>query len=179
MKMNVKKITDKKPIFISNSNPEWQSIIDLRLQVQRDFNNNESLSIPTYEKILTWKLHQQKTQIKKIREFSPDSLVKTITHCYCKADHPDNEMKTKIKMNILLSIPWIGIGISSSIMSFHEPHLYGIIDSRTWDVLFHKVKKTFSMNDYIKYLKYVRNLAHQVKCDIQELDYILWKLYEA
>ncbi len=177
--MNIKEIKEKKKNLISASNPEWQNILNLRLEVQRDFYDNELLSMPTYNKILDWKLHKQKTRIEKIRNSSPDSLIKNITHCYCKVDHPDNDMKTKIKMNILLSIPWIGIGISSVIMTLHEPQFYGIIDFRTWSVLFHKDKKTFSMNDYIRYLRSIRELADKVECDVQEIDYILWKQNEA
>jgi hypothetical protein len=177
--MNIKEIKEKKKSLISISNPEWQNILDLRLEVQRDFKNNESLSIPTYSKVLDWKLHKQKSRIEKIKNSSPDSLINTVTHCYCKIDHPDNEMKTRIKMQVLLSIPWIGIGISSAIMTLHEPQFYGIIDLRSWSVLFHEDKKTFSGNDYLRYLRGIRELADKVGCDVQEIDYILWKQFEA
>ncbi|MDJ0916093.1 MAG: hypothetical protein QNI95_21175, partial [Desulfobacterales bacterium] len=150
--MNINEIKAQRKRLILPSNPEWQKIRNLRLEVQRDFNDNESLSISTYNKILDWKLHKHESRIEKIRTFSPDSLVKTITHCYCKVDHPDSEMNTKIKMHVLLSVPWIGIGISSAIMALHEPHIYGAIDLRSWSVLFQEDKKVFSMKDYLKYL---------------------------
>ncbi len=176
--MNIQEIKEKKKNLISISNPEWQNILNLRLEVQRDFYDNESLSMPTYDKILSWRLHKQKGRIEKIKKFSTDSLVKTITRCYCKVDHPDNEMKTRIKIHVLLSIPWIGIGISSAIMALHEPRFYGAIDLRTWNVLFNKDKKTFSGNDFLRYLSRIRELAEKVGCDVQEIDYILWKQYE-
>ena len=176
--MNIREIEEKRKRLISISNPEWQNILGLRSEVQRDFYDKESLSIPTYDKILDWKLHQQKRRIEKIKNFSPDSLVKTITHCYNKVVHPDTEMKTKIKMHVLLSIPWIGFRISSAIMTLHEPHFYGTIDLRSWSVLFHEDKKTFSMKDYIRYLRSIRELADKAGCDVQEIDYILWKQYE-
>ncbi len=177
-KMNIILIQENMKNLISPSNPEWQEILSLRQEVQRDFHDHESLSIPTYHKILEWQLRGQKSQIRKIITFSPDALVKTITHCYYKIHHPDEEMKTRIKVQVLLSIPWIGIGISSAIMALHEPQLYGTIDSRSWSVLFQKDKKTFSGNDYLKYLKAIRNIADQVECDVQEIDHILWKEYE-
>jgi len=177
--MKIKEIKEKNKILISLSNPEWQNILNLRLEVQDDFHDNESLSLQTYNKILDWKLHKQKSQIEKIKNTSPASLIKVITHCYYKIDHPDSEMKTRIKMQVLLSIPWIGIGISSAIMALHEPQIYGTIDFRSWFVLFHKDKKTFSGNDYLRYLRSIRELADKVECDVQEIDYILWKQYEA
>lgn len=176
--MNTNQILQKKKTLISPSNPEWQEILNLRGAVHRDFRELESLSIPTYQKILEWRLRRQKSQLEKIINFSPDSLVKTITHCYYKIDHPDEEMKTRIKVHVLLSIPWIGIGISSVIMALHEPQRFGAIDSRSWFALFQKDKSTFSGNDYLKYLKSIRELAEKAECDVQEIDYILWKQYE-
>lgn len=84
-------------------------------------------------------------------------------HCYCTTDYPDTEMNTKIKMHVLLSISWIGIGISSAIMTLHEPQFYGTIDLRSWFVLFHEDKKMFSVNDYIRYLRSISELADKVE----------------
>lgn len=175
--MNANKLKAKKKTLITRSNPEWRKILDLRSQVQKDFQNKKSLSISTYQQILDWKLAKQRAD--KIRTSSPDSLVKTITACYCKADHPHDELKTKIRMNILLSIPWIGIGVSSAIMALHDPQQYGAIDSRVWSALFQKDKKTLSMNDYIKYLNAIRQMANGAKCEVQAVEYILWKQHEA
>ncbi len=177
--MNIKKIKEKKKHLISISNPEWQLILDLRSGVQKDIRDHESLTIPTYNKILAWKLRKQTSRIEKIKKSSPDTLIKSITHCYCKIDHPDDEMKTRIKMHVLLSIPWIGIGIASAIMALHEPQRYGTIDLRCWSALFNEDKKTFSIKDYMGYLTRIRELAHKVECDVQEIDYILWKQYAA
>jgi len=176
--MNINEIKEKKKRLISLSNPEWQEIVNLQLSVQNDFQNKKSLSIPTYHKVLDWKLQKQKSQIEKIISGSPDSLIKTITFCYNKTDHPNSELNIKIKMHVLLSIPWIGIGIASAIMALHEPQLYGTIDLRSWSNLFHEDRKTFSMNHYMKYLGSIRELANQAECDVQEIDYILWKQYE-
>ncbi len=177
--MDIKEIKEKKKSLISISNPEWQHILNLRLEVQRDFHDNEALSIPTFDKILGWTLHKQTARIEKIKNFNPHSLIESITNCYCKINHPDKEMNTRIKMHVLLSIPWIGIGISSAIMALHEPRHYGNIDLRSWSVLFNEKKKTFSIKDFNRFLKKIREIANTIGCDAQEIDYILWKQYEA
>jgi len=177
--MNTNEIKEKRKRLISSSNPEWQNILNLRLEVQGDFRENRFLTIPTYDKILEWKLQNQNQRIKRIKSGSPDSLIEGITECYFKVEHLDDEMTIRIKMHVLLSIPWIGIGIRSAIMALHEPELYGATDFRTWSVLFQKEKKTFSINDYMIYLTKVRELAIEINCDILEIDYILWKQYEA
>jgi len=171
------KIKESKKELITLSNPEWKNIHDLSLEVQNNFLDNESLSIPVYHRILDWKLHNKRSQIKKIIEFSPDTLVKTITQCYCKADHPDEEMKTRIRMHVLLSIPWIGFGIASAIMALHKPQLYGSIDSRSWNVLYRENKKAFSIKEYLKYLGNIRELAARNECNVLEMEYILWKQF--
>lgn len=176
--MDIRKIKAKRKELISDSNLEWREILDLSSDVQKDFNDNESLTIPLYNKILDWKLSGQTALLKKIRTGSPDSLIQTITHCYFKVDHPDDDMKTRIKVHVLLSIPWIGIGVASAIMALHEPRIYAGIDSRTWAALFNEDKKTFSIKHYETYLSGIGDLADKVGCDVQEIGYILWKQYE-
>ncbi len=177
--MNIAKLKNKRTNLITGSNSEWQKILTLRDEVQKDFKQSLFLSIRTYYKILEWKLQNQKSRIEKIKSSSPDSLIEGITECYFKIEHLDDEMTIRIKMHVLLSIPWIGIGIGSAIMALHQPKLHGAIDSRSWSVLFQKEKKTFSINDYMAYLHRVRELANELKCDVQEIDYILWKEYDA
>ena len=173
--MDIQKLKDIKQQLITASNPEWQDILELRSAVQKEFQDHESLSIPTFAKILNWRLEKE-SQAQKIINSTPADFLKNITHCYYKTDYPHDELKIKIKMHILLSIPWIGIGIASAIMALHEPHLYGTIDVRSWSSLFQQHKKTLAMNDYMKYLETIRPLAEKAGCDVQEIDYILWKL---
>ena len=172
--MDIKKIKQKRKKLITELNPEWQNILDLRSDVQKDFHNNEFLSIATYYKILDWKLDKQKSRIEKIKSSSSDALIKNVTQCYCRLEHSDNDMTTRIKIHSLLTIHWIGIGIASTIMALHKPQLYASIDSRSWLALFEKNKTNFSMNDYLKYLSDICELADKLKCDVQEMDYILW-----
>lgn len=39
-------------------------------------------------------------------------------------------------------------------------------------------KRQFIISDYKKYLKKIRELATGAGCDVQEVDYVLWKEYE-
>jgi hypothetical protein len=60
-------------------------------------------------------------------------------------------------------------------MALHEPRIYGSVDSRTWAALFHEDRKSFSIKHYEAYLGGIREIADKVGCDMQEIDYILWK----
>ena len=176
--MNINEIKEKYKRLISASNPEWQEIIELHKIVQQEFQQHECLSLSTLEKVLHWKTDNP-SQIEKILASCPEFLLKSITHCYYKVNHPNDEMNTRIRVHVLLSLPWIGIGIASAIIALHEPKLYGISDARSWDVLFQQTRKSLSKRDYLRYLVGARELAQNVGCDVLELDYILWKEYES
>jgi len=172
--MNIGKIKEVKEKLISTANLEWQEILDLRSAVQNDFQQKGFLTTATFDKILEWKLDDQKALVDRIQKTSPGSLIKTITRCYHEIDHLQEEFNTRVKVHTLLGIPWVGIGVVSAIMAMHEPQLYGTIDQRSWFVLFNKEKKSFSGGDYLKYLEGIRKLAKEAECDVQEVDFILW-----
>lgn len=173
--MDFNQLIEQKKLLITSDNAEWQNILELITRVQKDFANNQCLAIDTYHNILDWKLKDKKSQIEKIKGFSPDTLITSITKCYNEISHPDVEMEIKIKMHILLGIPWIGIGIASAIMALHQPKQLAFFDSNLWHSLFLKDKKTFSVTDYMNYLHKVRELATEAKCDVCEVGYVLSK----
>jgi hypothetical protein len=175
--MNINEIRVKHKRLISASNPEWQEIIELQKVVQHEFRQHECLSLSTLEKVLHWRIDNP-SQIEKILASCPEFLLKSITDCYYKVNHPDDEMNTRIKVHVLLSLPWIGIGISSAIMALHEPKRYGTSDARSWEILFQQTKKSPSKRDYLRYLERAREVAAKAECTIFELDYILWNEYE-
>ena len=72
----------------------------------------------------------------------------------------------------------MGIGVASAIIALSHPEDYAIIDFRNWKVLYGEDRRQFSQADYKKYLTDMRELAEKVDCDVQELDYLLWKEYE-
>jgi hypothetical protein len=78
----------------------------------------------------------------------------------------------------LLAIPGVGIGVASAIFTLCYPREYAIIDFRNWKVLYGENKRQFSQADYKKYITDMRELAEKVDCEVQELDYLLWKEYE-
>jgi thermostable 8-oxoguanine DNA glycosylase len=53
-----------------------------------------------------------------------------------------------------------------------------VIDFRNWKVLYGEDKRQFSQANYKKYLTDMREFAEKVDCEVQELDYLLWKEYE-
>ena len=174
--MNVEDLKETHDYLISDSNSEWLAILELSSEVKQNFKDYQCLTSATFDKILSWKLQKQKSKTKKIKDFSPYELVKSITTCYNEVEHPNDEMNIRIKMHVLLSLPWLGIEIASAILALHNPEYFGSIDTRSWHVLYKKEKKTFSINDYINYLNTVRSLAQKLGRKALEIDYCLWKI---
>lgn len=170
--MNVDKIRKlKKGININTV--EWERTSELTVRVQENFRKYKHLSIQAYHEILKWKIGENSSKYKKVISFSPDELVVSITKCYNEIEHPDDEMNTRIKMYILLGIPWIGISVASTIMSLHHPDLYAFVDNNSWYALYGKEKKTLAVKDYMTYLKDISELAANLGCSIQEVSYAL------
>ncbi len=79
---------------------------------------------------------------------------------------------------MLMAIPGVGTGMASAILALTNPRQCGVIDYRAWTVLYGQDKRTFSVSDYRRYLRRLQALAAAVGCDAQEIDYILWKMFE-
>ena len=84
----------------------------------------------------------------------------------------------EIKLKVLMAIPGTGLGVASAILTLSTPETFAIIDFRNWRVLYNEVKRTFTLTEYKKYLESIRQFAVQLTCDVQEVDYLLWKEFE-
>lgn len=166
----IKALRNKK---IKDDQGAWDKVLLLRALTKNDFKNKGYLSFNKFKKILKWKYAGQDNKIEKILAISPVSLIESITRCYAEIDHPNEELKTRIKTYILLGIPWIGIGMASTIMGLHEPEKYAGIDKATWATIFQEEERTLQAKDYLPYLKRMKEIAMQLDCDLQETEYLL------
>jgi hypothetical protein len=176
--MTPDEIRKRRATLIVGSNPEWRDIMNLRCAVQADFKERSFLTSQVFDSILNWKLRKQRRRTENKRVRNPEKLIQHITRCYLLVDHPDEETKLQTKLGVLMSIPGVGLGVSSAILALHEPCKFGIIDFRVWSVLYKRDKRQFLTGDYFAYLSDIRDLARCVECDVQDVDYILWKKYE-
>lgn len=166
-------------ILDSQTNPEWREIIGLRSQVQNEFVNQGHLSPQVFEKAVNWKLRRQRNRTERHRENLTRELIIQITGCFYSTVHHNERVQREVRINLLQSLPGVGIGIATAILTLAHPQNYGIIDYRVWKVLYGKKKKTFTLKDYHKYLEDIRRIGKTLQCDVQEVDYLLWKEFEA
>jgi hypothetical protein len=163
---------------ISANNQEWAEILKLRKSVIQDFNAHGFLSISTFNNVIDWKLRKQRKRTEKHRTGNTEELIQELTGVFWRVKHANADKLLDIQLAILQAIPGVGIGVASAIMTLSNPKSFAIIDFRNWKVLYGENKKYFTAAQYKRYLKDMRELAKNLECDVQEIDYILWKRYD-
>ncbi|GEM_PF-2487612 len=176
--MNIEGLRALRQQLITPDNREWAQVINLRNLVRGEFDSRGHLTPPTYHRILNWKLRQQRNRTERYRKDNPDDLIRELTGTFWRVRHPDEEKELEIKLKVLMAIPGTGLGVASAILTLSAPDKFAIIDFRNWKVLYNEDKKVFTLSDYKKYLKDIRQLALQLECEAQEIDYLLWKWEE-
>lgn len=64
----------------------------------------------------------------------------------------------------------VGIAIASAILTIIDPNSYGVIDFHTWHALYGNEQPQFSTEDYLKYLKDIRQKAQEEGVTPREID---------
>ena len=93
------------------------------------------------------------------------------------------EEMEKIKIDVLTKLKGVGIPVASAILMLTDPSNYGVIDRRAWEVLYlygkvQSKKKSFSSNDWVTYLKILRELAQEFKVTPRDIERTLYLYHE-
>jgi hypothetical protein len=176
--MNIHRLRTLRQKLITPNNGEWVSVISLRNLVRGEFVRQGYLTSQTYHTVLDWKLRRQRNRTERHREGNTEDLIRELTGTFWRVSHPNAEKEMEIKLKVLMAIPGTGLGVASAIFTLSTPETFAIIDFRNWRVLYNEVKRTFTLTEYKQYLEDIRQIALQLACDVQEVDYLLWKEYE-
>jgi hypothetical protein len=164
--------------YITPNDPEWALTLNLRGCVSSEFATLGHLTLKTFDSVLDWKLRQQRKRTEKHRSQNNNNLIRELTGAFWRVQHDSSDKLLEIKLKILQSIPGVGIGVASTILTLSNPANFAIIDFRNWKVLYAQDKQGFTVSEYKKYLADMQKLASQLHCDVQEIDFILWKEFE-
>lgn len=169
-----------------DNDADWQKTEALKVNIA-DFRTNhpgEGLARPLFNQIVSWKLRGQIHRNEHNLENINDSLVKEITGAAFRVVHQDNEILSRVRAEILQTIPGVGIGVASAILTMYYPESFGIIDFRTWDEINEQdptqppKARTFTINQYMTYLSTIRSVAEEEHVSVQLIDYALWRTWE-
>lgn len=177
--MEIEQLRKSHAKHITLTNPEWAFTVNLRNLVSHEFATQGYLTLATFDAVLDWKLRQQRKRTEKHRSGNTTDLVRELTGTFWRVKHNDPDKLLDIKLGVLMSIPGVGIGVASSILTLSGPANFAVIDFRNWEVLYSEKKQQFTVSDYKRYLADVRKLARKLDCDVREVDFLLWKEFES
>jgi len=133
------------------------------------------LKLEELDKILHWKLLTQYDRQKEKRSVEiTDEIAQNFTKLAFKITHTDEDYETYLKIKTLMVPRGISIGIASAILALCFPEKYAVIDFRVWRQLFSEERDSYLINQYLEYLKKVREFAKILGWDPQEVDLAIW-----
>jgi thermostable 8-oxoguanine DNA glycosylase len=98
-----------------------------------------------------------------------------VTCCALSNVPGGNDAADKIRVRILTALPGVGVGVASAILALSDPYNYGVVDGAVWSALFGGTdKNSFTVNDYVRYLKRLRTYARELGWPAQEVDFFVW-----
>ena len=144
----------------------------LFVEVGKNFQKNHRLAPEEFFAIVIWKSNRAKTNVRRGIEKSKKT-VRTITSEVFQAKTPEQ------KLNILTSIPNIGIPIASAILTVCYPDDFTVADYRAYATLKDfgvevAGNPTVNVSAYFEYLKKCKELARKHNLSLRNFDRILW-----
>lgn len=115
--------------------------------------------------IVRWK----SVRVIRKAEANNNEIIEKITKF---AFETDNE---EVKIRILTSLNGVSIPMASSILTIPFPESYGVIDIRGWNTLYtlkllDYSKEVFNVDDWLLYLKIIRDLSKKLTLSPREID---------
>jgi hypothetical protein len=165
---DIKKWISKFEKNINSSDIEFEQKMGLSLRQNNELTKEQLLSI------IEWKYKTQKhyyTRILKLVENLEDIEIREITHAALKLSND------YYKLTLLSAIPGVGPALSAIILSFYDPHNYGILEREVWDQLFPEKKVDVTINGYIKYIERLRNLSRDLRVPVRIVQQALLAKY--
>jgi hypothetical protein len=128
-----------------------------------------------FKEILRWKLRQQYGRGKGLRSKNTEEIIKKITSLALNISHEDKDYELELRFKLLTTLRGVGVPVASAILALCFPEQYAVIDFRGWRQVFGAEKRSFTLNDYKRYLKEVKRLATELEWLPQEVDLAIWE----
>lgn len=133
------------------------------------------LKLEELDKILHWKLLTQYGRQKEKRSIEiTNEIAQNFTKWAFKITHANEDYETYLKIKTLMVPRGINVRIASAILALCFPEKYAVIDFRVWRQLFSEERDSYTINQYLEYLKKVTELAKILGWDPQEVDLAIW-----
>lgn len=133
------------------------------------------LEAAEFDEVLHWKLGSQYGRVSRHRNLLLDTTIPIVTRAAFEARAADRDETLKLRTGILTSLPIVGVRVASAILTLVMPEEYGVIDFRGWRQVFGDERGSFSIPDYLRYMRHVWRLADELSWLPQEVDHAIWE----
>lgn len=142
-------------------------------ELRMKFRENRCASKEDLEAVIKWKFQgrltgRQQMNLARLKR-GEDWVIKKITALAFEVPQDG------LKLNLLMSIDGVGVSVASVILTFYNPHNYGVLDFHVWHGLFNSDKKIFTKQDCLRYFKELRKLARQVGLSCRDVEKAIFK----
>jgi len=132
------------------------------------------LTYSEFDEILKWKLRSQYGRQQGARKANTEKIIQSVTGLALNIYHEDKDYEMQLRIDILSSIRGVGVPVASAVLALIFPDDYSVIDFRVWRQVFGYKKNSFTISDYKKYLKILRNFSKKLGWPVQEVDMAIW-----
>jgi len=135
------------------------------------------LTLNELQEILKWKLRKQFYRQGTKREVNTNENVIAITSAAFAVIHSDKDFETSLKLRLLCTLTGVEVPVASAILTLCFPTEYSVIDFRNWRQIYRvdKRRTTYSIKEYLTYLKTIKQWAKEFDVTPQEIDIAIWQ----
>jgi hypothetical protein len=162
------------------SDTDWQKTQELisELRAYRESQPGRGLTPELFDRIVAWKLRRQRLRTEGRRKPITAAMLASITECAFTLSHDHRRTLAAVRTEVLASLPGVGTGLASAILTLVFPDTYAVVDFRVWRVIFDEKKLAFTVPDYLKYLGEIWQLSAETSWSPQKTDYLTWLYFE-
>lgn len=132
---------------------------------------NKVYSRKNFETIFAWKTKNRgKSRIQNNDDERIESVLRKVVE--------SNGEPPSASIEALTSLSGVGVPVASAVMAAIFPERFTVIDFRALDALGANEYSTTSIEEYLKYTSYCKNLAAEWHLSLRDLDRALWKWSE-
>ncbi len=139
------------------------------------FRKNKSLSCKDLDAIVEWKYKEEPDKLPRAQELVARNSEETVQRLTSQALSIPNADDV-YRLNCLTSLEGISPVLASIILSFFEPHNYGIFDQSIWKPLLGNAPPgLYTPQNYVRLLQALRKTAAKYNLDARVIDKALYK----
>jgi len=127
-----------------------------------------------FDRIAHWKLRTQYGRVRDLLKENTRETIESTTRLALSVIAVASEEELRYRVGVLTTLRGVGTGVASAILALAYPEKYCVIDFRGWRQVFDEDRRSFTLNDYQRYLGEIVNLSMELGWPPQEVDLAIW-----